>query len=77
LAGGPPGENAKIILRVLRGDGPPGATAAVVLNAAAAIYVAGKAPSYKEAVDMASTAVKEGLGVVALDRLRNSSRVSS
>jgi len=74
LAGGPPGENAKIILRVLRGDGPPGATAAVVLNAAAAIYVAGKAPSYKEAVEQAESAVKDGLGVVALDRLRSASR---
>jgi anthranilate phosphoribosyltransferase len=74
LAGGPPGENAKIILRVLRGDGPPGATAAVVLNAAAAMYVAGKTPSYEDAVEMASTAVKEGLGIVALDRLRAASR---
>ena len=51
-----------------------GATAAVVLNAAAAIYVAGKAPTYEEAVEHASTAVKEGLGIVALDRLRNASR---
>jgi anthranilate phosphoribosyltransferase len=74
LAGGPPAENARIVLGVLRGDGPAAATAAVVLNAAAAIYVSGTAASYEEAVECASTALKAGSGVVALDRLRSASR---
>lgn len=76
LAGGPPAENAAIILKVLRGDGPPGAAAAVVLNAAAAIYVSGKASSYDEAVECASTALAAGSGIVALDRLRAASKLS-
>jgi anthranilate phosphoribosyltransferase len=74
LAGGPPAENAAIILKVLRGDGPPGASAAVILNAAAAIYVGGKASSYDEAVECASTALTTGSGIVALNRLRAASR---
>jgi anthranilate phosphoribosyltransferase len=74
LAGGPPARNAAIILEVLRGDGPPGAAAAVILNAAAAIYVSGKASSYDEAVECASTALAAGSGIVALDRLRSASR---
>ncbi|HEY6218664.1 MAG TPA: anthranilate phosphoribosyltransferase [Gemmatimonadaceae bacterium] len=73
LAGGPPAENARIILSVLRGEGPAGAAAAVILNAAAAIYVAGDVHTYEEAVDKASTALQEGSGIVALDRLRASS----
>lgn len=70
LAGGPPAENARIILSVLRGEGPPGATAAVVLNAAAAIFVASDGTSFDDAVERASTALKTGEGLKALDRLR-------
>jgi len=39
LAGGPPAENAAAVQAVLRGDAPPTARAAVVLNAAAAVFV--------------------------------------
>src|SRR5687768_9260801 len=39
LEGGYPEDNARIILDVLRGRGPRGARAAVILNAAAAMYV--------------------------------------
>src|SRR5688572_1057003 len=41
LAGGDPATNARIIEAVLGGEGPAGARAAVLLNAAAAIYVSG------------------------------------
>ncbi len=77
LAGGSPAENARIILRVLGSDGapgPPGAVAAVVLNAAAAIYVSGMTQTFDDAVDRASTALEAGAGLVALDRLRIASR---
>jgi anthranilate phosphoribosyltransferase len=74
LAGGPPAENAAIIERVLTGNGPLGASAAVVLNAAAAIYVSGRANKFAEAVEAAREAVTSGAGVVALERLRMSSR---
>jgi anthranilate phosphoribosyltransferase len=74
LGGGPPAENAAIIERVLTGNGPDGATAAVVLNAAAAIYVSGATATFGEAVKSARDAVASGAGVVALERLRMSSR---
>jgi anthranilate phosphoribosyltransferase len=70
IAGGPPAENAATVLRVLRGDGNEPATAAVVLNAAAALYVAGAAKSFGDGVTMASEAIRSGAGLVALDRLR-------
>jgi anthranilate phosphoribosyltransferase len=76
LRGGPPAENAAIIERVLTGNGPKGAAAAVVLNAAAAIYVSGRATTFDEAVDTAREAVASGAGVVALERLRMASRQS-
>jgi anthranilate phosphoribosyltransferase len=74
LAGGPPAENAAIIERVLTGNGPAGAAAAVVLNAAAAIYVSGRARSFAEGVDAAREAVASGAGVVALEKLRAAAR---
>jgi len=61
----------------LRGQGRPGATAAVVLNAAAAIYVARDTGSYEDAVEEASTALKAGKGITALDRLRAASNPAS
>jgi anthranilate phosphoribosyltransferase len=74
LSGGPPAENAAIIERVLTGNGPQGASAAVVLNAAAALYVSGRLKSYGEAVEAAREAVSSGAGVVALERLRMASK---
>ena len=74
---GLPAENAAIIERVLTGNGPQGASAAVVLNAAAAIYVSGRTRNFGEAVEAAREAVSSGAGVVALERLRKAARVSS
>lgn len=70
LAGGSPADNAHLILDVLAGGGSPGARAAVELNAAAAIYLSGKAGSYYEGVSRAREALKAGLGLNALERLR-------
>lgn len=70
LHGGEPAENAALIERVLRGGGPPAARAAVVLNAAAAIYVADLAPSFEAAVEVARAALERGAGALALDALR-------
>jgi anthranilate phosphoribosyltransferase len=72
LAGGSPDDNARIILDVLAGRGPRGARAAVVLNAAAALYVAGGAPSIAHAIPVATEALEAGEGAAALDRLRSS-----
>jgi anthranilate phosphoribosyltransferase len=74
LAGGNPAENATLIHTVLRNDGPPAARAAVMLNAAAAYYVSGRAISYATAVDAARAALQAGVGADALLRLRNASR---
>lgn len=76
LAGGPPVKNARIIRRILGesgGRGPAGAVAAVVLNAAAAIYVSGTVATYDEAVERARAAVTDGSGLAALERLRTAS----
>ena len=71
LAGGPPAENAAAVLAVLGNAAPPTAIAAVVLNAAAALYVSGSGPdNFPEAVDAARAALRKGAGLAALERLR-------
>ncbi len=70
LAGGDPAENAAIILALLGGGGPPGARAAVVLNAAAAIHVSGRTAAFGDAVEAARSALADGKGLAALERLR-------
>jgi len=70
LVGGSPEENAAVIEAVLAGGGAAGARAAVVLNAAAALYVAGVAPSYVDGLARAERAIDSGAGRRALDQLR-------
>jgi anthranilate phosphoribosyltransferase len=70
LAGGEPSENAALIERVLGNAGPAAAEAAVLLNAAAAIYVAGLTSSFAAALDVAREALRSGAGSAALARLR-------
>ena len=70
LAGGPPAENAQMVLRVLSGSGPPAATAAVVLNAAAALYVGGRVKTFDEGVGCARAALESGAGLRSLEQLR-------
>ncbi len=70
LAGGEPAENATRIERLLAGDGGPAARAAVLLNAGAALYVAGLGLSYAEAVRTAESALDDGRAARALERLR-------
>jgi anthranilate phosphoribosyltransferase len=69
LAAGAPAENAALITRVLRGEGPLAARAAVALNAAAAIYVAGRAATYGEAVTTALATLDAGGGHDAFHRM--------
>jgi anthranilate phosphoribosyltransferase len=70
LAGSEPSENARIIEKVLDGGGPKGARAAIVLNAAAAIYVSGRVKSYAEGVGAAAKAIDSGEAKSVLERLR-------
>jgi anthranilate phosphoribosyltransferase len=71
LAGATPEENARIIIGVLRNEITGGARAAVLLNAAAALYVAGKAARYSDALRLAEEALAAGAGMRALERLRD------
>jgi len=70
LAGGDPATNARIIEAVLEGKGPAGAEGAVLLNAAAAIYVSGMVSTLDEALAKALEALYSGAGRRALERLR-------
>ena len=70
IRGGDPGQNAAIVEAVLSGSRRDGARSAVLLNAAAAMYVAGKCASYPDAVTAAEKALDGGAGLRALDRLR-------
>jgi anthranilate phosphoribosyltransferase len=71
LAGGPPAENAAAVQAVLGNAAAPTATAAVVLNAAAALYVSSGGPSdFGDAVVAARAGLRDGAGLRALDRLR-------
>jgi anthranilate phosphoribosyltransferase len=67
---GDPAMNAGIATTILSGQGPAGARCAVALNAAAAIYVSGRAPAFPAAVTIAVDALDRGLGLAALDRMR-------
>src|SRR6185437_1137436 len=68
LAGGTPADNASAIVDVLGGRRHGGARSAVLLNAAAAIYVAGSVTSYENALALAQRALDDGRGQDALDR---------
>ena len=76
LVGGDPAQNAALIEDVLGGGGSAGAQAAVLLNAAAAVYVSGDERSYAEAVTMTRRAMAEGVGLAALQRLRAASNAA-
>jgi anthranilate phosphoribosyltransferase len=79
LAGGSPAENARRVERLLGGgvDADPSGYAAVLLNAGAAIYVAGLAASYAEGIGRAREVIGSGAARAALDRLRRASLSTS
>lgn len=60
LLGGTPAENAEITKAVLRGEEKGGKRNAVLMNAGAALYVAGKADSIKEGVALAAKTIDSG-----------------
>ena len=68
VAGGPPGANAETTRRILAGTPGPQRDLAV-LNAAAAIYVAGRADDLPTGARAAEAAIDSGAAAEALDRL--------
>lgn len=68
IVGGDPATNALAARRVL-GGAEGGARTAVLMNAAAACFVAGLAASVREGVAVAAKAIDSGAAASALDRL--------
>ena len=78
LAGGVPDANARRIEQLLAdGRRDRAGTAAVVLNAAAAIYVAGLVPSYAAGITRAQDTLASGAARDALERVRRASASTS
>ena len=65
--------SAVAIEDVLRGTGSVGAQSAVLLNAAAALYVGQDDGTFGDAVQRTRRAMAEGVGLTALHRLREAS----
>jgi anthranilate phosphoribosyltransferase len=70
LAGGDPVENASYIEELLVGKGTHAARCAVVLNAAAALYVSGNDWSFETAVDLSRQSLESGAAAAVLTRVR-------
>ncbi|MBA3645536.1 MAG: anthranilate phosphoribosyltransferase [Gemmatimonadaceae bacterium] len=71
LAGGSSEENARIIEEIFDNKGREAARAAVVLNAAGAIYVGGAEKTFADAVALASRSIETGSAKKALQKLRS------
>jgi anthranilate phosphoribosyltransferase len=74
LRGGGAAENAEEMRALLAGAGRPGHRAAVLINAAAALFVAGHSPSVVEAHAAATHSIDTGAARQALQRLVDVSR---
>lgn len=76
LAGGAPDANAATILAALAGDSSRAVRGALVLNAGAALYVAGKAATFRDGVAAAEQGVDARAGLAGLERLRAAYRAA-
>lgn len=76
LAGGEPAENAAIVRAVLSGTGGPAAEAAVVLNAAAAMYVQRDGGDYATMVADVRRTLASGAALRVLESLIRSSALT-
>ena len=76
LAGGEPEENAAVVRAVLAGDRGAARTA-VLINAAAAYYVAGRAGSLEEGVRAAEQAIDSGAAAAVLEKLVSARRTAA
>ena len=70
LVGGTPEENAKIALDILKGE--KGAKRnAVLLNAGAALYIAGKADSISKGIELAKETIDSSLVIKTLEKFKD------
>lgn len=70
LAGGEPDANARRVRAVIEGEEGGAARAAVVLNAAAAFWVAGEVDRLEDGIERAEASIDEGRAADTLARLR-------
>jgi anthranilate phosphoribosyltransferase len=77
LAGGDPAENARLIERLLRGEGAAAVRCTVLLNAAAALYVSGRGWTFSEATQRAAESLDGGAAGKVLERLRRAAPLPS
>jgi anthranilate phosphoribosyltransferase len=68
LRGGDAGRNAEILRRLLNGE-PGAARDIVLLNAAAALLIAGVEPRLESGLQRAASAIDSGRAAAVLDRL--------
>ena len=73
LAGGTPEENAQITLKILQGERGPKRDI-VLLNAAAALIVAGKVKDLREGMKIAAEAIDSSSALRKLEALRDATR---
>jgi anthranilate phosphoribosyltransferase len=76
LKGGDAARNAEIVRGVLAGLAGP-ARDVVLLNAGAALFVAGRASTVREGIEKAATAIDSGAAQATLDRMVGSSRAEA
>lgn len=69
LRGGKPVRNAQIIKEVLKNERTDHARSLVILNAAAALYVGGKAEGFDDAINLANDSLKSGNALEKLESL--------
>jgi anthranilate phosphoribosyltransferase len=70
LRGGDASQNAKIIREVLENKRNDAAKSLVLMNAAAAIFVGGKAENLKEAANLATESLESGAALEKLEKLK-------
>jgi len=68
LVGGDPSENAEITRKILKGEKGHKRNA-VLMNAGAALYIAGKAPSMADGIKLAAELIDSGKAYAALEKL--------
>ena len=68
LVGGTPAENAAITRAILKGEDTGPKRNAVLMNAGAALYIAGKAPSMAKGVAMAASLIDSGAAYQTLEK---------
>ncbi|KPJ89976.1 MAG: hypothetical protein AMS18_11890 [Gemmatimonas sp. SG8_17] len=78
VAGGTPEENSKRITELLADpEGDPAGRVAVLLNAAAALHLAGVAATIAEGVEAATAALQDGAALHVLEELRRATEFST